>query len=521
MPDSPSWIELMGRHAASATLSVSATVATRPDGNAVEWSVWHGRGGRWRVERDGQPIYLFDGMSAVTRHGDVMHRSRSDFHAPLLGSLAPTTFFGSDSLLDNMSRKLVPSTAEPVVEDGRSAWAVQLAHPDQTSSAQVVIDDETGAVLRFTGGGHDVLVVRDLQIRTDLGIDLFVWDGPVEDVPGPDREAMRRRARQVPWVQVLVQMVHGPDVPVRGVIRSVDETGEPRSTVTVGVQGGNPIPTLVGGVDAESLAVWKSGQRVRVERRDGSPVLISDGVTSWRFREGEMPTTAPVDSVLYRGNATELLARRPAAEWLGDDFTKPVGTIEVISKFGRAAYEFDLEPPARKPHPVHTMVDAETGIVLYQGVPHLGVTSEWTEFEVVDAHDDALFTWTGPSEPAEEQHRRQRQKHDDARSARLAWFYAQVTAESLDIEITISLDVNYVHELNENTGEFVASLGGFDHNGQLARRVHSDEPWSRANFSGARTWSSSGFDWVLVVNGVELSDSAFEALRRRIDREAP
>ncbi len=504
MAETPSWIELMGRHAASGTHGLTATVTTRGDGEPTQWQVWRSRSDHWRIEQGGDPVYLFDGRSAVMRRDGRMHRSQSDFHMPLLGSPGPMAFVGGQSLLERMSQNIVPSQPRLVSEGGRRAYAVDLTRDGGSEVAEVVLDDETGVLLRFTADAVDRLVVTDLQLRGDLPDELFVWGGPAEETPRPDRGEARRRAREVPWIAVLVQMVHGPNPPVRGKIRSVGEDGTAESfgrNVAIGPVG--------------DLSVWRDGARVRIERPDGTPVLISDGTRSWRFRGRDVPVQEPVDPLMFQGSGTELLVRRPAAEWVGDDFTQLIGTVEMTRRLGRSVYEFDLAPPAHKPHPLHMVVDAETGLVLLQGVPSNGSVDEWTEFEILDSLDDELFTWSGPSQSAEELVRRQREEGESARREHLTWFRDNVTAEPLTVETTITLEVTHVHEVDSETGTFSASLGDHRYSGSLSRRVHSEYVW--APYPDARTWSSNGFDWVLAVRGVELSDSAFADLRRRID----
>lgn len=91
----------------------------------------------------------------------------------------------------------------------------------------------------------------------------------------------------VPWVQVLVQMVHGPDVAVRGIISSTGRDGRPGDEIGWTAFAGALPPTLSGGgIEDSELRVWRDGTRMRIERLDGSPVLMCDAVTCWRFRNG-------------------------------------------------------------------------------------------------------------------------------------------------------------------------------------------------------------------------------------------
>ena len=77
-------------------------------------------------------------------------------------------------------------------------------------------------------------------------------------------------------MQVLLQMVHGPERTLRGVITSRDGAGASDRRVNWGVVGRENIPVFTGDPGTDSHRVWRDGARLRVERPDGSPVLIAD-----------------------------------------------------------------------------------------------------------------------------------------------------------------------------------------------------------------------------------------------------
>ncbi|MGB7362538.1 MAG: hypothetical protein WA931_05810, partial [Rhodococcus sp. (in: high G+C Gram-positive bacteria)] len=277
----------------------------------------------------------------------------------------------------------------------------------------------------------------------------------------------------VSWIEVLIRMVDGPTPPHRGRIRSRGEDGKPRKNVGWAIVGGQSPPTISGGVDDAVVTVWRDEKRVRIENSNGDPVLICDGERCWRFRDPELPTVAPAKSLLFRGNGTELLTRRPASSWVGNDFTTPFGEIARTIFLGREAWGFHLEPPPHKPHPYGMVVDKETGLVLAQGIDQIGLLDEWIDLEVVDGFADELFTWTGPAESAEAAHRRTLAGHEDTSNERREWFRRNITGSTVRAVFSAPFDVQYVHELDESTGEFFASLGNGLVSGSLARRLHS------------------------------------------------
>ncbi|BDC70166.1 hypothetical protein [Prescottella equi] len=93
----------------------------------------------------------------------------------------------------------------------------------------------------------------------------------------------------VSWVEVLVRMVDGPDLPVHGVVRCRYSDDDARRDGFGWMSGMRPVVLTGGGAGDDGARVWRHGPRLRVERMDGTPLMISDGHTSWRFSDGQPP----------------------------------------------------------------------------------------------------------------------------------------------------------------------------------------------------------------------------------------
>lgn len=320
------------------------------------------------------------------------------------------------------------------------------------------------------------------------------------------------------WVEVLVRMVDGPDLPVRGVIVSANGSASPGSgTGWVSVAGAAP-PQFTGtsATPGESThrRVWRQGAKVRIERDDGSPILLCDGTTSWRFaRDNPVPITAPGDAVRYAGNGTHLITRRPANDFAGNDFTRPTGPVRDATFLGRPVWEFELAAPPRKIGPLLQRVDVETGLVLHQRAAD-GSVDEWTEFEIGPI-DDALFTWSGPSQTAEEEHRQVIARGDEERARRRQWFRDNVTDVPLRARIEVDLSVDYVHTFDDN-GAFEASIGQRFLSGSLARRPRSAEPWELRWSGVVHRWSTTRFDWALSLHDSVVTPESLRELQSQL-----
>ncbi|MGO4205626.1 hypothetical protein AB4Z09_28615 [Rhodococcus sp. TAF43] len=190
----PSWIELMGRHAASSSLFISAVLRyeSRPDDSdtaqAGEFTLRYGPGERWRIDRAGHTVYVRNPRTTFLREGEEMRRLPGSFHLLDLGPVSPLDIVGPDTLLHNLSRRLVPTrTATSVVIDGRRGWELTLV-PDTGDPGRltVVIDDATGLLMRLDSTENELATtLTDVEVHDTLPASTFTWDGLIAAVP-PD-----------------------------------------------------------------------------------------------------------------------------------------------------------------------------------------------------------------------------------------------------------------------------------------------------------------------------------------------
>lgn len=190
----PSWVELAGRNAAAESVCVTGrlTVSESP-GEEVVFDFQHAAGGRWRIERDGRPVYLATGRASVVRIGDHMQQLDGDFELPILGArFSPLDLLGPASLLHNMSVGMTPDVASPVDIGGRPAWSIRLSAAGGGAGV-LVFDDATGLLVTVADdSGEALLQVENLAEPTVLPDALFVWDGPIR--PASSRSERRRSA---------------------------------------------------------------------------------------------------------------------------------------------------------------------------------------------------------------------------------------------------------------------------------------------------------------------------------------
>jgi hypothetical protein len=348
----------------------------------------------------------------------------------------------------------------------------------------------------------------------------------------------------ISWVGLLTLMVDGPDLPVRGVISSREGADPSEQGFGWAVLQGQPFPVFAGIADAHHggspdpgsdedpqadtgedigqaveeepvlTRVWRAGRRVRLERPDGRPSLIVGEERCWQFRgDDPVPVESPSSVVAYQGNGTELLHRRPAADFTGDDFTRPTGPVGQTTFLGRPAYTVELAPPAHKPFPMQLVVDAETGLVLQQRNDGFGAVDEWAEIVVGERLDDQLFRWQGPSRSEADERAEYEREWHAMQAEGVEWFRANVAPLPLRVELGVGVRV-HVHEPD---GSFEASIGE-NVLGALARRPSSPEEW-RLDWSEVQhRWTSDGWDWALSVYGDQLTEAGLAMLKHALKR---
>lgn len=184
----------MGRHAASSSVFVSASLhyESRPDDSdtaeAGEFTFRYGPGERWRIDRAGRTVYVRNPHATLLREGEAMRRLPGAFHLVDLGPVSPMDIVGPDTLLHNLSRRLVPTAAATaIVSDGRRGWELTLV-PDTGEQGRltVAIDDATGLLMRFDSTEHKLTAaLTDVEVHETLPASTFTWDGPIAPVP-PD-----------------------------------------------------------------------------------------------------------------------------------------------------------------------------------------------------------------------------------------------------------------------------------------------------------------------------------------------
>ena len=300
----------------------------------------------------------------------------------------------------------------------------------------------------------------------------------------------------VEWVQVLSAMVDGPSAPVTGVV-SPDVPDDQR-TFTFGWAGQPPLVVNTN----TPVRMWRHGYRLRAELLSGEPAFRTDGSSAWQFSNGEC-VRAPLGRVLYVGPGDVLIRTRSANEWTGSDFTRPTDRpIREIDFLGRPCWEVELAPPSHKPAPIQLVVDVATGTVLEQRNDAFATRVSYIEFAVVDPPSTDFFQWDGPATSIEERDALMRAERDRATQKGVEWFREHVSAEKLQIPVSIELEVQDVRQYTED-GSFEATVGSprSGIRGILARRPRGSESWplrwENAEHLPATRWSTPDYDWAL------------------------
>ena len=156
--------------------------------------------------------------------------------------------------------------------------------------------------------------------------------------------------------------------------------------------------------------VWRCGDKYRLERPDGLPIIIYDGSTRWNF------SLQPADT-MFIATDLELTARRhddvpsqafpydlpprPRHERISDDF-EPLGGIDPVQINGREAWRYTVPVQPGSAHKTQAgstfIVDATSGWVIREYYAHGGGVEgiEWTSVRHIPECDPKLFSWNGP-----------------------------------------------------------------------------------------------------------------------------
>lgn len=163
-------------------------VTGNDDGDVLDeqFDFWHSHGGLWRIERDGEVVYVSTatGDSLVRIDGRMNRLSGGDVTMVWLGrAFDPLDLLGLDSLLKKLSVGMAASSPQRTEVDGRLAWAVTLT-ARTGESIDLVFDDATGVLVGMSSSSHSGrLVVSNLVEHDRLDDELFSWRGPVTDAP--------------------------------------------------------------------------------------------------------------------------------------------------------------------------------------------------------------------------------------------------------------------------------------------------------------------------------------------------
>lgn len=156
------------------------------DGEARSVRFWFAAPRWWRLEDDDGVRRLQGPAHSYYRdqHGRLQRRGPDVQYGHGLSD--PARYFDAADLLTGAgaTHGLVPrGEPRPVEVDGRSGWEVLLEPaPDAAGAREVltlVVDDDTGVLLRYAVAGHGVLgEITRLETGGAIDPTTFVWDGP-------------------------------------------------------------------------------------------------------------------------------------------------------------------------------------------------------------------------------------------------------------------------------------------------------------------------------------------------------
>jgi hypothetical protein len=183
--NAPSWEQLVERSVAADGLSVSGdlSVAVREQEIAFEerFTFWHCRG-RWRVESDGQTVYVDgpDNVPLIYFDGRMRRQYPLHFVMWFAESFDPRDLLGESSLINDWRsgiRPIRPTSA--VTVGGRTAWSVKFSPVNHDVEFEVVVDAETGVLVRHSAHDEIVFEVTNLVVHEGIPDERFTWDGPI------------------------------------------------------------------------------------------------------------------------------------------------------------------------------------------------------------------------------------------------------------------------------------------------------------------------------------------------------
>lgn len=252
--------------------------------------------------------------------------------------------------------------------------------------------------------------------------------------------------------------------------------------------------------DDGSMTAIMQDERLRLDSPSGEPYLIVGRDTAWKFTPGDgVPDADDPAAFRFEGALMHLVTRPTYDRFIGHDFAKPDGPIVATTFLGRPAWQVTLKPPKHKPCPLHWIVDAETGMLLRQANEGIDTVAEWTSFEVIDAVDENVFTWDGPSRTVEARAAEwaERERHIDAERAD---YLEHVLGVSDPVIAVTAKPTVLVHEWHDD-GSFSASLDS--PGGYITRRPLAQGPQDH-DFSGnsdEHTWTQGPWRWDLFLRG--------------------
>jgi hypothetical protein len=306
------------------------------------------------------------------------------------------------------------------------------------------------------------------------------------------------------WIEVLTAMTAGYDLPIRGTIREIGPAGQAEGFVTSG-------GLLV--VAGDGCRVWRHGDRMRVEHEDGRPIFVTNGTHAWDFTaDPERPRIGSPNRVHYLGPTQFLLRRRDAAEWSGDEFTRPTGAVEETAFAGRECWTVELAPPPRKPQPLRIWVDMESGQMLGYRSEQAGVGAQFVDLFVGEAFDDTLFVWDGPVYTPEQYQQMLNERRQAAERDQTAWFAETVTAAPILTRVPVDFTPDAVPFRDPDTGAFDA----MNRHAMLSRRPRSEEGWAPRWGPLHYAWSTPDWDWAAGAIHADLDDEAIRRLQETL-----